>query len=167
MPALVLDDGRVLPESEVICEYLEDAWVYADVYEYELPWIAVGQQSIVEVSYLPGQSFRGSVTYVYPFLDPKTRSARVRIELPNPDLILKPEMNGNVTIETEVHPGVLAIPEEAVIRSGRRSIAIVALEAGRFEPREVTLASFRRRSRSSSARARTRGEARLLRVLIG
>ncbi len=118
---------------------LSRVWVYADIYEYELPWIAVGQQGTVELSYLPGRSFQGSVTYVYPFLDPKSRTARVRIELPNPDLILKPEMYANVTIETDIHRGVLAVPEEAVIRSGRRSIAIVALGDGRFEPREVTL----------------------------
>ncbi len=118
---------------------LSRVWLYADVYEYELPWVREGQNAVIELSYLPGRTFEGTVTYVYPFLDPKTRTARVRIELDNPDLILKPDMFANVTIETETHDDVLAVPEEAVIRSGRRSLAIVALGEGRFSPREVAL----------------------------
>ena len=118
---------------------LSRVWLYADVYEYELPWVQEGQSAVIDLSYLPGRTFEGAVTYVYPFLDPKTRTARVRIELDNPDLILKPDMFANVTIETETHEGVLAVPEEAVIRSGRRSLAMVALGEGRFAPREVGL----------------------------
>ncbi len=118
---------------------LSHVWVYADVYEYELPWVAVGQKGTVELSYLPDQRFEGDVTYIYPFLDPKTRTARVRIELRNRDLILKPEMFANVTIDTEVHPDVLAVPEEAVIRSGRRNLVMIALGGGRFQPREVVV----------------------------
>jgi multidrug efflux pump subunit AcrA (membrane-fusion protein) len=118
---------------------LSRVWLHADVYEYELPWIATGQKGRVELSYLPGRSFEGEVTYVYPFLDPKTRTARVRIELANDDLTLKPDMFANVTIETEVHRGVLAIPEEAVIRSGQRNLVIVALAEGRFEPRDLEI----------------------------
>ena len=118
---------------------LSRVWVYADVYEYELPWIEVGQPSVVELSYLPGERFEGAVTYVYPFLDPKTRTARVRIELPNPDETLKPDMFANVTIESAVHPNVVVVPEEAVIRSGRRSLVILALGEGIFEPRDIEL----------------------------
>ncbi len=118
---------------------LSRVWVYADVYEYELPWVAVGQRGSVELSYLPDQRFEGDVTYIYPFLDPKTRTVRVRIELDNPDLVLKPEMFANVTIETEARADVLVIPDEAVIRSGRRSLVMVALGEGRFEPREVVV----------------------------
>jgi Cu(I)/Ag(I) efflux system membrane fusion protein len=118
---------------------LSRVWVYADVYEYELPWIAEGQRATVELSYLPGVTLEGKVAYVYPYLDPKTRTARVRLEFDNPDLVLKPEMFANVRIEAETHEGVLVVPEEAVIRSGRRSLVVVALGKGRFEPREVTL----------------------------
>jgi Cu(I)/Ag(I) efflux system membrane fusion protein/cobalt-zinc-cadmium efflux system membrane fusion protein len=118
---------------------LSRVWLYADVYEYELPWVREGQRAVVDLSYLPGRSFEGEVTYVYPFLDPKTRTARVRVELDNPDLILKPDMFANVTIETEAREDVLAIPEEAVIRSGRRSLAVVAVDEGRFSPREIVL----------------------------
>jgi len=72
-------------------------------------------------------------------LDPKTRTAQVRIELPNPDGRLRPEMFGNMILEGSPRDGVVAIPSEAVIRSGRRSVAIVALGRGRFEPRELSL----------------------------
>ncbi|UCE86917.1 MAG: efflux RND transporter periplasmic adaptor subunit [Deltaproteobacteria bacterium] len=118
---------------------LSRVWVHADVYEYELPWVAASQRAAVELSYMPGVRFEGEVTYVYPFLDPKSRTARIRIELANPEGTLKPDMYANVTIETEIRPQVLAIPEEAVIRSGTRSLAIVALGDGRFEPRDVEL----------------------------
>jgi Cu(I)/Ag(I) efflux system membrane fusion protein/cobalt-zinc-cadmium efflux system membrane fusion protein len=118
---------------------LSRVWVYADVYEYELPWIAVGQQGIVELSYLPGTAFEGAVTYVYPYLDSKTRTVRVRLELDNPDLALKPDMFANVRIQAQTRHGTLAVPDEAVLRSGQRSLVIVALEGGRFDPRQVTL----------------------------
>jgi Cu(I)/Ag(I) efflux system membrane fusion protein/cobalt-zinc-cadmium efflux system membrane fusion protein len=118
---------------------LSRVWVYADIYEYELPWVAVGQRGTVELSYLPGVRFEGEVTYVYPFLDPKTRTARTRIELSNPEGILKPDMFAHVTIQTTIHPDVLAVPEEAVLRSGTRSLVVAALGKGRFDPREVEL----------------------------
>lgn len=118
---------------------LSHVWLYADVYEYELPWVREGQRAVIDLSYLPGRTFEGTVTYVYPFLDPKTRTARVRVELDNPDLILKPDMFANVTIETETRANVIAVPEESIIRSGRRSLAVVALGEGRFAPRKVTL----------------------------
>ena len=118
---------------------LSHIWVYADVYEFELPWVAVGQSGVAELSYLPGQRFEGEVTYVYPFLDPKTRTARIRLEFPNPDLVLKPDMFANVTISTETKKDVLAVPDEAIIRSGQRSLAIIAAGDGRFEPRNVRL----------------------------
>ena len=118
---------------------LSRVWVYADVYESELPWVAVGQRAIAELSYLPGRSFAGTVSYVYPYLDPKTRTLRVRIEFDNEDLVLKPDMYANVTIEAGARSDVVAVPEAAVIRSGRRSLVLVALGEGRFEPRPVEL----------------------------
>jgi multidrug efflux pump subunit AcrA (membrane-fusion protein) len=118
---------------------LSRVWIQADVYEYELPWVERGQHARVELSYLPGAEFDGEVTYVYPFLEPKTRTARVRVELPNPDGVLKPDMYANVTIDTPVLHDAVVVPDEAVIRSGRRSLLIVDRGEGRFEPREVEL----------------------------
>ncbi len=116
---------------------LSTVWVTADVYEFELPWVEVGQSGRVELASLPGVAFQGPVTYVAPFLDAETRTAEVRLELPNPEGRLKPEMFGNVTIQASPHPAATAIPSEAVIRSGTRSLAVVALGEGRFEPREI------------------------------
>ena len=118
---------------------LSRVWVVASVYEYELPWLALGQTGTVELSYLPGRTFSGPITYIAPFLDPKTRTAEVRIELANPDGTLKPEMFGNLTIEASPRESVVAIPSQAVIRSGRRSLVVVALGGGRFAPRPVSL----------------------------
>jgi Cu(I)/Ag(I) efflux system membrane fusion protein/cobalt-zinc-cadmium efflux system membrane fusion protein len=118
---------------------LSRVWVYAEVYEYELAWIAEGQRGVVELSYLPGVALEGVVTYIYPYLDPKTRTARVRLELDNPGGVLKPDMFANVSIEAETRKSVIAVPDEAVIRSGRRNLIVVALGDGRFQPRDVTL----------------------------
>ncbi len=118
---------------------LSTVWVMADIYEYELPWIELGQTGTVELSYLPGVTFSGPVTYISPFLDPKTRTAEVRLELPNPERRLKPEMFGNVLIKASPRAGATAIPSEGVIRSGRRTLVIVALGEGRFTAREIEL----------------------------
>jgi multidrug efflux pump subunit AcrA (membrane-fusion protein) len=118
---------------------LSRVWVLANVYEYELPWIELGQQATVELSYLPGEPMRTEVTYISPFLDPKTRTTEIRFELDNSAGKLKPEMFGNTVIEGSPRPDVLAIPADAVIRSGTRSVAVVALGEGRFEPREIEL----------------------------
>jgi Cu(I)/Ag(I) efflux system membrane fusion protein/cobalt-zinc-cadmium efflux system membrane fusion protein len=117
---------------------LSSVWVVADVYEYELPWIELGLTASVELRYLPGVALSGPVTYIAPFLDPKTRTAEVRLEFPNPDGRLKPEMFGNIVIEAAPRSAATAIPSEAILRSGRRTLAVVALGAGRFAPREIT-----------------------------
>jgi len=118
---------------------LSKVWVLADVYEYELPWLELGQEAMVELSYLPGEAMKGELTYIAPFLDPKTRTAEVRLELDNESGKLKPEMFGNATIAGTPRPDVVAIPSDAVIRSGTRTLAVVALGEGRFEPRDVEL----------------------------
>jgi len=118
---------------------LSRIWVLADVYEFELPWVSVGQEARVELDYLPGRTFRGDVTWMSPVLDPRTRTAEIRVELPNPDGELRPEMFASVVIRGRGSEDVLAVPSEAVIRSGTRNVAIVALGGGRFEPREVEL----------------------------
>lgn len=118
---------------------LSEVWVLGDVYEYELPWLELGQMATVELAYLPGEKMRGELTYIAPFLEGDTRTAEVRLELDNSDGKLKPKMFGNAVIEAAPRANVLAIPSNAVIRTGERTIAIVALGAGRFEPRNVEL----------------------------
>lgn len=118
---------------------LSKVWVLADVYEYELPWLELGQMATLELSYLPGEHMQGELTYIAPFLDPKTRTTEVRLELDNAAGKLKPEMFGNAVIVGTPRPNVLAVPADAVIRSGTRTLAIVSRGEGRFEPRDVEL----------------------------
>ncbi len=118
---------------------LSRVWILASVYEYELPWVELGQQGTVTLAYLPGKELSGTVTYIAPFLDPKTRTAEVRLELPNPDGTLRPEMFSDTVIHGTPRLGAIAVPSEAVIRSGQRNLVVVALGEGRFEPRQVQL----------------------------
>ncbi len=135
----VFDGQHIAPGQHLyrIAE-LSRVWVYADIYEYELPWVRQGQEAEVELSYLPGRTFTGKVTYVYPFLEAETRTVKVRMSFPNPDLELKPEMYANVTIQSPLpEASVVAVPVQAVIHSGPRRVAVVSLGEGRFQPREI------------------------------
>lgn len=120
---------------------LSNVWVLADVYEYELPWVATGQRATVELPYAPGTTLEGRITYVYPYLAGETRTVKVRIEVRNPGgrIQLKPEMYATVTIRSPVVRETVAVPEQAVLRTGERSVGIVALGGGWFEPRELKL----------------------------
>jgi RND family efflux transporter MFP subunit len=118
---------------------LSEIWVEADVYEYELPWIKVGQHAAMTLTYLPGEVYHGRLEYLYPYLSDKTRTARVRLKFPNPGLKLKPEMYAQVEISSPLPQAVVAVPSEAVLDSGERQLVFVALGQGRFEPRPVKL----------------------------
>ena len=117
---------------------LSVVWLIADIYEYELPFIRLGQQAAVHLPYYPGETFTGKAIYIYPALDPQTRTAKVRFEFPNPKDKLKPEMFGNVEITVRVGDK-LAVPEGAVIDTGVRKLVIVDKGSGYLEPREVKL----------------------------
>ena len=114
-------------------------WVQADVYEQDLPYIKLGQEATVTLSYLSDREFRGRVTYIYPNVDEKTRTARVRMEFHNPGYFLKPGMFATVKIVSELEPSALLIPDMAILRSGEKTTVFVALEGGKFDPRAVTL----------------------------
>jgi Cu(I)/Ag(I) efflux system membrane fusion protein/cobalt-zinc-cadmium efflux system membrane fusion protein len=118
---------------------LSTVWVQTSVYDYEVPWIREGQPSIMELSYQPGKTYEGTVAYIYPDLDQKTRTVQVRLEFENPNLELKPGMFANVQIQTRPKQNVIVIPNEAIIRTGERDIVFVAKGEGSFEPREVNL----------------------------
>ncbi|MCW9709196.1 efflux RND transporter periplasmic adaptor subunit [Aliifodinibius sp. 1BSP15-2V2] len=118
---------------------LSTVWVQTSVYDYEVPWIEEGQPAQMELSYQPGKTYQGTVAYVYPSLDQKTRTVQVRLEFPNPNLELKPGMFANVRIQSRPKNNVTVIPNEAIIRTGERNIVFVAKGEGAFEPREVTL----------------------------
>jgi RND family efflux transporter MFP subunit len=114
-------------------------WVTAQIYEHDLPYIKLGQEATVTLPSLPDREFRGRVTYIYPNVDEKTRTARVRMEFHNPGYFLKPGMFATVRVISELEPSAILIPGMAILRSGEKSTVFVALGGGRFEPRTVAL----------------------------
>lgn len=118
---------------------LSNIWVDVEIYEYEIPWIRQGMPADIELSYIPGKKFHGNVIYIYPYLTPQTRTAKLRLELANPGLELKPGMYANVNLKSTFAESGLVIPQEAVIDSGVRKLVFISLGKGKYEPREVTL----------------------------
>ena len=136
----VREGQYVTPQTELyLIADLSKVWVYADIYEYELPWVQVGDPAEITLTAVPGRVFRGQVVYVYPYADPKTRTVKVRLEFDNPELILKPELFANATLHTRPKSNVLAIPSEAVVRTGLKDHVFVVRGPGKFEPRIVQL----------------------------
>jgi Cu(I)/Ag(I) efflux system membrane fusion protein/cobalt-zinc-cadmium efflux system membrane fusion protein len=118
---------------------LSRVWVDVDIYEYELPWVRQGMAAEMELSYLPGKRFKGKVLYIYPYLEAKTRTGKLRLEFTNPDYQLKPDMYANIYLKSSIAEDSIVIPQEAVIDSGVRKVVFVALGKGKFEPRGVKL----------------------------
>jgi RND family efflux transporter MFP subunit len=118
---------------------LGTVWVQSQVYEQDLPFVRLGQEAVVSLSYLPDRKFRGRVTFIYPTVDDKTRTARVRMEFHNPGFFLKPGMFATVELTAELSPSAVLVPDMAVLRSGEKNTVFVALDGGRFEPRTVVL----------------------------
>jgi Cu(I)/Ag(I) efflux system membrane fusion protein len=116
---------------------LSVVWVLADVAERDLGLIVQGQKATVTPRGYPDRSFTGTISLIYPVLNKETRTARVRIELANPDTILRPNMYTDVAIASGSNKPVIAVPENAIIDSGIRKAVIVDKGEGRFEPREV------------------------------
>lgn len=134
-----LQGMRVMPDKELYTiADLSTVWVNADIYEYELAHIRVGQKATISLSYFPARSFVGKVSWISPVLDEKTRTAKVRLEFANREFILKPEMYANAEIEIDAGRK-LAVPDEAVLDSGLRKVVFLDKGNGRFEPAEVKI----------------------------
>lgn len=118
---------------------LSIVWVLSQVYEQDLPFVRLGQEATVSLSYMPDRKFRGRVTYVYPTVDEKTRTARVRMEFHNPGFFLKPGMFATVELTAELESSAVLVPDMAVLRSGEKNTVFIALDGGKFEPRTVVL----------------------------
>jgi RND family efflux transporter MFP subunit len=118
---------------------LSTVWVDVDIYEYELPWVRKAMPAVMELPYVPGKRFSGKVLFVYPYLDMKSRTARLRLAFDNPSDELKPGMYATVLLKSALPGQTLAIPQEAVIDSGTRKIVFVSRGKGKFQPREVEL----------------------------
>lgn len=117
---------------------LESVWVEAELYESELALIEIDQRARVSLPYLPGRRYEGRVSFLYPYLENASRTARIRIELDNKDMALKPDMYANVEIQAD-RGERLMVPEEAVLYAGPRRLVFVDLGEGRIKPQEIEL----------------------------
>ncbi|MCF6354695.1 MAG: efflux RND transporter periplasmic adaptor subunit [Candidatus Polarisedimenticolaceae bacterium] len=130
----------VTPKTELYqVADLSTVWVYAEVFEYELPWIKEGDAAQITVEGRPGREFHGHIDYIYPYLDMKTRTAKVRLLFDNADGALLPQMFAEVTLQSKRSEATVLVPAEAVMRSGIRKQVFVVSSPGKFEPHEVVV----------------------------
>lgn len=141
LPGKYVEPGTILYE---IAD-LSMVWISGDIYESEVAAVKVGQPATMTFAAYPGETFRGKVAYVYPTVNTEARTARVRFELPNPELKLKPGMYGNVTLQTNA-VRTLVVPKEAVLNTGLRQLVFMDRGQGRYESASVKLG---RRSQDS------------------
>jgi membrane fusion protein, copper/silver efflux system len=136
----MVQQGQYVNAGEVLFTLadLSVVWVEIELYENEFRSIRAGQEVEIRSASFPGELFRGKVALVYPYLDPKTRTVRVRVALPNPGAKLKPEMFVNASISQSLGEGI-ALPVTAVMDTGKRQIVWVEVSPGSFEPRQVTV----------------------------
>ncbi len=134
----VRDSMFVKPELEVLSiTNLDDIWLLAEVFERQANWVKVGQIAEAKLTSMPGEVWKGTVEYIYPELDPVTRTLRVRLRFDNPEEKLMPNMYAHVSIFGEEKKDVLSIPREALIRDAKQTRVIRALGDGRFQAQEV------------------------------
>ncbi|MCB1801527.1 MAG: efflux RND transporter periplasmic adaptor subunit, partial [Gammaproteobacteria bacterium] len=128
----------VTPNMEIVTiADLARIWVLVDVYEHQIDWLAEGLTAEIKVPAFPGRSWEGKVEYVYPELDPKSRTLKVRLAFDNPDGQLKANMFADVVIYGGPRHDALAVPAEALIETGRRTSVVLSLGEGRFRPVDV------------------------------
>lgn len=139
----VVEGQKIMPGMELMkISNLNLLWLYADIYEFELAKIKLGAEAKINFNFMPGRTYNGKVDFIYPTIDQKTRTAKVRINVNNPDGELKPAMLATVTIigkDLGMHP---TVPEESIIRGGKNDIVIVDLGEGKFKPQPVKLGSY-------------------------
>jgi len=130
---------RIAPDTELYTiADLSTIWLLADVFEYEIARIQLGQTATMELSSFPGEIFTGVVSYIYPMMDSTSRTLKVRVQFPNPGFRLKPDMWANVSLKID-YGRQLSIPVSAVLDSGTEQIVFRALADGYFEPRRIQL----------------------------
>jgi multidrug efflux pump subunit AcrA (membrane-fusion protein) len=128
---------QVTPEKDLfIIADLTNIWIQAQVFEYEIPAVSLGQKASVEFPSFPGKSFTGKVTYISPEMDPKTRTLQIRVELANAGFQIKPDMYANVELKLD-YGKKLSVPQEAILDSGADQTVFIAREGGYFEPRKI------------------------------
>jgi Cu(I)/Ag(I) efflux system membrane fusion protein len=146
--ALNIQEGFYVKPSTTMLAIasLDTVWVLADIFANDLAKVAVGQSANIQLDYLPAQVFEATIQYIYPSLDNTTRTGTARFVLPNPNFAIKPEMFANVLINTRFSGAnssqeILAVPLQAVIRTGEQNRVVLALGEGKYKSVEVTLGS--------------------------
>ena len=136
----VLEGGYVSAGTELFTlADLSEVWVLADVYALDFGALRPGQRASVTVQGIPGRTFNGRVDFIYPTMESQSRTVKVRIALPNPQRVLRPDMFASVAIQTGNNAQSLLVPKSAVLRTGKRDLVILALGEGRFRPQQVQL----------------------------
>ena len=133
---LNIREGAFVPPSTSVVSLvdLSSVWLMVDVFESQIDWVKNGQSAEAKLSFMPDKTWEGTVDYVYPSVDLKTRSAKARLKFDNVGEMLKPNMYAAVTIYAQPRRKVLTVPREAVIRTGSQARVIVAMGEGRFKP---------------------------------
>lgn len=137
-------DRKAFPQSSVTPDTelytvsdLSRVWVNADIFEYEVPFVRAGQRAEMQLSYYPGKTWNGRVAFIYPTVDPTTRTVKVRLEFSNPNFQLKPQMFADVELKIN-YGNQIVVPEEAVLDSGKEQRVFVVQGNGYFEPRQIS-----------------------------
>ena len=138
-------DRKAFPQSSVTPDTelytvsdLSSVWATADIYEYEVPFVHLGQHATFTLSYFPGKIYSGTISYIYPTVDPQTRTVKVRVDIPNPEYVLKPQMFADAQLKVNYGIQIL-VPQEAVLDSGNEKQVFVVHDGSMFEPRVVTV----------------------------
>jgi RND family efflux transporter MFP subunit len=138
-------DRKVFPQTSVTPDTelytvsdLSVVWADVDIFEYEVPFVHLGQRVSLSLSYYPGKTYTGNISFIYPTVDPQTRTVKVRVQIPNPGFILKPQMFADAALHVDYGTRIL-VPQEAVLNSGTEQHVFVVHEGGVFEPRAVTI----------------------------
>lgn len=136
---LEVREGQFVSTSTPIMSIVDNAsvWLIVDIFERQANWVKVGQRADAKLPFMPDKAWEGIVEYVYPTLDPRTRSMRVRLRFDNPGDMLKPNMYADVTIFADPRKQVLAVPMESIIRTGDEQRVILAQGNGHFKPVRV------------------------------
>jgi Cu(I)/Ag(I) efflux system membrane fusion protein len=130
----------ITPATEIMSiARFDQVWVLAEVFERQAAWIQVGQQAEVELDYVPGQGWQGRVDYIYPELDAKTRTLKVRLRFDNTSRALRPNMFARISIFGSETTPVVHVPREALIRGGAVDRVVLALGGGRFRVQPVDI----------------------------
>ena len=130
----------VTPDIEIMSLVdLSTIWMIAQIFEKQADWVRAGESVEAQLTAFPGKIWKGYVQYIYPQVDPTTRTLKVRLQFDNPDGMLKPNMIANITLLAEPKQNVLSIPLEALIRSSQGDHVIVSLNDGYFQARSVVV----------------------------